>query len=326
MKKVFLIIFIFLQFVNDCEAQQVPSAEENIPFLVTFGKDGDKSWGDDDFSQSYFFVIPKIQIDPIYIRIFDPETSGEYDEVKGPFNTKTQFSIYGGKTCFTSKDVKYKDPTGNYKSGNLLASKIFTDKKEYDGTWYTFGPFNPTEGEFVNDYNGYVFKIIAEGTSGDDGNLYMYFLSSSPTENKPIEGGNAFTFEYTFRLSDRQTDVAHLYPYIEDNVLSINFANFDFDDDGEINIVSIVKNGDPSKPSSENNWAYTTHKIEAEEKKTTLDVQLIKNKKILVKNNNVTIYITKQNGNLLPLYNAPIGGVPKNSKVQFKERKKIVPY
>ena len=30
-------------------AQPVPSKEENIPFLVTFGKEADKSWGDDDF-------------------------------------------------------------------------------------------------------------------------------------------------------------------------------------------------------------------------------------------------------------------------------------
>jgi hypothetical protein len=324
MKNSFAIFLFFLLLTTNCVAQQVPSVEENIPFLVTFGKNSDPSWGDDDFSQSYFFVIPKSQVEPVYIRVFDPETGGKYDELKSVFNTKVQYSIYGGKTCFTSKDVRAKNPTGNYKGGNLLASKIFASSDVYDGTWYTFGPFNPTEGEFVTDYNGYIFKIIAEGVSGDDGNLYMYFLSSSPTQNKSIEGGNAFTFEYTFRLSDVQTNVAHLYPYIEENVFSVNIANFDFDDDGEINIVSIVKKGEITKPSGENNWAFSDHRIADEEKKTTLDVQFIKNKKVLIKDNNITLYVTNQDGKLLPLYTVPIGGVP--NKVMFKERKKIVPY
>ncbi|MCX6294791.1 MAG: hypothetical protein NTX97_01785 [Bacteroidetes bacterium] len=241
MKRITRFLFGFLLLTSNCIAQQVPAVEENIPFLVTFGKDGAKSWGDDDFSQTYFFVIPKFQVQPIYIRVFDPETSGENDEKKGEFNTKTKFSVYGGKEAFTNKDVRLKDPGGNYKSGNLLASKTFISSEVYDGEWYTFGPFNPTEGELVNEYGGYIFKIICEGLAGDDGNLYKYFLSSSPIENKAIEGGNAFTFEYTFRLSDNQKDIAHLYPYIEQNVYLISLSNFDFDNDGEINIVSMVK-------------------------------------------------------------------------------------
>jgi hypothetical protein len=319
MKRVTRFLFGFLLLTSNCIAQQVPAVEENIPFLVTFGKDGAKSWGDDDFSQ--------FQVQPIYIRVFDAETSGENDEKKGEYNTKTKFSVYGGKEAFTNKDVRLKDPGGNYKSGNLLASKIFISSEVYDGEWYTFGPFNPTEGELVSEYGGYIFKIISEGLAGDDGNLYKYFLSSSPTENKAIEGGNAFTFEYTFRLSDNQKDVAHLYPYIEQNVYSVRLSNFDFDNDGEINIVSMVKKGELSKASGDDTWADTEHKIVEKEKKTTLDVQFIKSKKAVIKNNNVTLYVTNQDGNLLPIYTVPIGGVPQhNSKIQFKQKKKTTPY
>ncbi len=327
MKKLLLFLFALSRFTIHCFAQQVPAVEENIPFLVSFGKDGDKSWGDDDFSQTFFFVIPKFQVTPIYIRVFDPEISGENDERKGDYNTKTKFSVYGGKTCFTNKDVRLKDPGGNYKSGNLLASKTFISSEVYDGEWYTFGPFNPTEGEFVADYSGYIFKIISEGMAGDDGNLYKYFLSSSPNENKAIEGGNAFTFEYTFRLSDNQNNTAHLYPYVEENVFAIEMSNFDFDNDGEINIVSMVKKGELSKASGDNVWQATSHKIVEKEKKTTLDVQFIKNKRMLIKNNNVTLYVTNQDGNLLPIYTVPIGGIPQhNYKVQFKQKKKTSAY
>jgi hypothetical protein len=327
MKNLVRIILGFLLFTTPCIAQQVPAVEENIPFLVTFGKEGDKSWGDDDFSQTYFFVIPKFQVQPIYIRVFDPETSSSFDEKKGEYNTKTKFSVYGGKESFTNKDVRLKDPAGKYKSGNLLATKTFISSDVYDGEWYTFGPFNPTEGELVSLYGGYIFKIIAEGISGDDGNLYKYFLSSSPTTNKAIEGGNAFTFEFTFRLSDNQKDVAHLYPYIEENVYSVRMSNFDFDNDGEVNIVSMAKKGELSKASGNNIWVDTEHKIAEKEKKTTLDVQFIKNKKTLIKNNNVTLYVTNQDGNLLPIYTVPIGGVPqKSNKIQFKQKKKTTPY
>ncbi|HEX8514958.1 MAG TPA: hypothetical protein VF868_02075 [Bacteroidia bacterium] len=319
---IFLLLLLKISF-----AQQVPAPEENIPYLVTFAKDGVKSWGDDDFSQTWFFVVPKFQTKPVYIRIFDPETGGKLDEKKGEFNTKTQFSVYGGKTCFTTKDVRENQPKGNYKSGNLLYTKTFGSNEIYDGDWYTFGPFNPKEGEFVNEYGGCIFKIIAEGISGDDGNLYSYFLSESPMENKAVEGGNAFTFEYTFRLSDKQDNTAHLYPFVEENVISVKISNFDFDNDGNVNIISIAKKQETSKASGDNVWASSIHKIAAEEKKTTLDVQFIKSKTNLIRNNNVTLFVSNQYGDMLPIYTMPIGGSPNsNYKVQFDKKKKTTTY
>ncbi|MEZ5000438.1 MAG: hypothetical protein R2744_07635 [Bacteroidales bacterium] len=42
-------------------AQPVPAWDENIPYLMTFGKDGkNPSWGDDDFSQTFFFKILRL--------------------------------------------------------------------------------------------------------------------------------------------------------------------------------------------------------------------------------------------------------------------------
>jgi hypothetical protein len=307
-------------------AQQIPAVEENIPYLVTFSRKGMQSWGDDDFSQTWFFVVPKFQTKPVYIRIFDPETGGNLDEKKETFNSKTQYSVYGGKTCFTSKDVRENQPKGNYKSGNLLYTKTFGNNEIYDGEWYTFGPFNPNEGEFVNEYGGYIFKVIAEGIEGDDGNLYQYFLSESPVDNKPVEGGNAFTFEYTFRLSDNKNNIAHLYPFVEENVVSVKVSNFDFDNDGDVNIVSIVKKEEKSKSSGDNVWAASLHKIVDAEKKTTLDVRFIKSPK-QIKNNNVTLFVSNQYGEMLPIYTMPIGGIPNSSyKIQFDKKKKTTTY
>lgn len=310
-----LLLGIFVSISSICSAQLIPSEENNIPYLVTFGKDGVTSWGDDDFVQIFFFVAPKKEVKPVYIRVFDPECSGDDDEKKGEYNTETKFSVYGGKTCFSNPDVKKQDPVGKYNSGNLLATKTFGNSTKYQNGWFTFGPFNPTEGEYVPSIGGYVFKIIAEGIKGDDGNLYKYYFSSKPADNKPIEGGNAFTYEYTFRLSDNQADVSHLYPFIEEKVVSIKISNFDFDNDGDIKIVSVAKKGELSSVSGDNEWKAMEHAVVESEKKTSLDIQFIKNKKQQIKNNNVTLYVTNQYGHLLPMYTVPIGGAPKSINV-----------
>src|SRR5690606_7220466 len=77
--------------------QAVPGREENIPFLVTFGRLGETSWGDDDFYQVFFFTVPKEYTGQFFIRIFDPDVGGEHDEIQGEFNTRTFFGVYGGK-------------------------------------------------------------------------------------------------------------------------------------------------------------------------------------------------------------------------------------
>ena len=111
-----------------------------------------------------------------------------FDEAKGSFNTRISFQIYGGTGCWSTNDAKNTDPIGNYKSGIELDAQTFGDEATYDDKWYTFGPFNPSEGELVPRLGGRVLKIVAEGISGDDGNLYRYFVSKSPNENLPVEG------------------------------------------------------------------------------------------------------------------------------------------
>lgn len=321
-KNYILFSFVFLISLNGM-SQAVPNVEENIPYLVTFGKDSDKSWGDDDFSQTFFFVIPKTHTTPVYIRVYDPDTGGKIDEVKEDFNTKCRFGVYGGKGCISDKDARGTNPVGNYKSGNLLGEKTFGNEAEYDSKWYTFGPFNPTSGELMDDYGGYVLKIICDGLSGNDGNLYRYFLSSSSTQNLPIEGGNAFTFEYSFRMHNEAGEVSHLYPYIDDKVVSIKQSNFDWDNDGEFKFVSKKRMAVHFKKSGDNQWATSEHDIVEGEGNSSLDVQFHKNKTSPAHNNNMVFYITNQYNEALPFYVIPIGGVPKppGSKIILKKTK-----
>ncbi len=304
-------ILLLLTTAIVCNSQPVPAPDENIPYLMTFGKKAATSWGDDDFVQVFFFQIPKNYAMPFFIRVYDPDCGGVVDELGGVFDTKTVFSVYGGKGAYSHKDAQSVNPEGNYKSGNMLATKTFDADPKYDQQWYTFGPFNPTDGEYIDMFQSNIFKIIIEGIEGDDGNLYRFYLSTQMNANKPIEGGNAFAFEYTFRMYDDPNQVSHIYPYIDNRTISVKISNFDWDSDGFLRIITVARNGKMLEASAENNWVTTDFKVFNEELNTSFDIQFIKKKVPPVKNNNVVIFVTNQYGENLPFYTIPIGGVPK---------------
>ncbi len=302
--------------------QAVPSKEENIPFLVTFGRESGTSWGDDDFYQIFFFTIPREYTGQFYIRVFDPDVGGEHDEAHGEFNTRTYFGVYGGKGVDPDKNIDSRglDNSKNYKGGTLLASRVFGNEARYDNKYFTFGPFNPTSGDFNEKWNSYIFKVVIEGISGDDGNLYRFFMSRDPENNFPVEGGNAFTYKYTFRMWNDFKSVAHIYPYVDTGVVWIRQRNFDWDNDGHILVVSRYKQGINLSVSGENNWVEDRIPIEPPEIGSSLDFQFYKAQGELVKNNNVVITLENQRGDALPYFSSPIGGIPVyNPKISVKK-------
>ena len=120
-----------------------------------------------------------------------------------------------------------------------------------------------------------MIKIIAQGISGDDGNLYRYFLSTDPNDNKEVEGGNIFTYEYTFRLANDQKQISQIYPFVDDKTISIEVSNFDWDNDGIIRLISVAKNGVLCDISGEDNWVRREFPIIEEEKNTTVEIQFV---------------------------------------------------
>ena len=304
--RLLLVVFLLNIISVFSYAQRVPNEAENIDYLITFGKDAPTGTGDDDHVQVFFFIVPKVSELPFYIRVYDPESSGSHDEADGPFNSKTKFTIYGGAGTF-SEEARSTNPIAKYKSGNIMASKVFGQEAEYDSKWYTFGPFNPAEGEFVPELNGQIFKVIAEGVTGNDGNAYRYFLSMNATKNIPVDGANAFTYEYTFKLP-LSKGVSHLYPFIDHSVISINQYNFDFDNDGQILLYSIVKNRHETKISGDNVWDNSKHEIVEEEKNTTIDLQVFKKDATA---NTMSMYVVNQYQKAVAFFSVPIGGPPK---------------
>lgn len=304
-----LLIIILITTGISAFSQRIPNEIENIDYLMTFGRDAPASWGDDDYTQVFFFFVPSEYTEPIYLRVFDPDVGGKIDELKGVWNTSTKISIYGGKGAHSNKDAKKVDPVGNYKSGKLLDSKIFKNEPRYDSAWYTFGPFNPVAGESDPEIlRGKVFKVIVQGINGDDGNLYQFFLSADPDVNEEIEGSNAFTYEYSFRLPKDKNEISHIYPFIDKNVISITQHNFDFDNDGELVMYSSVKNRHQMKKSGNLKWASSVHEITEAEQNSTIEIQIIKQGK---PNNNMVFFLRNQYNEAVKFYTIPIGGPPR---------------
>ncbi len=313
MKKTILILTcLLLTLTGSLFSQAVPNVDENIPFLMTFGNKAEPSWGDDDFSSTFFFLLPKSFNQPVFIRVYDPDIGGDIDEIAGVWDSRSTYYVYGGKGCWSDKAAQGTDPVGNYKSGTLLATKSFGEDSRYDKNYYSFGPFNPSEGEYTERWDGNVFKVICEGVSGDDGNMYRYFLSTDPNSDKPVEGANAFAYEYSFRMHNNPGEMSHIYPFVDDQTTTVKLSNFDWDNDGLIRIISVARKGQPFPVSLDDVWVNSEFKIYETEKNTSLDIQFIKKKTPPpVKNNNVVIYVKNQYGQNLEFFTSPIGGVPK---------------
>lgn len=304
-----LIGALFVVSTHAVLAQQIPSPDENFPNLVTFGNKAEKSWGDDDFCQILFFVVPKTQKEAVYIRVFDADCGGNVDENRGGFNSKTKFTIHGAG-CYSEVDEENKGPKGNYKMGNILYSKTIGQDTAYDNKWYSFGPINPVEGELKPTLGGYVFKVIIQGIDGDDGNLYKFFLSTKKDKNQKVEGGNAFTYEYSVRLNPNKS-VAHLYAYVDVNTVAVKQHNFDLDNDAYIKIISMSNPGSKMASSGDGDWKESSFPITEKDKNSSLDIQVIKTGDS--KNNNVVFSVTNQYGKFLPFYAVPLGSIPKKS-------------
>jgi hypothetical protein len=308
MKNLLIVICFYLSGLA-IHAQSVPSSDEKFEYLATFSKQADKKWGDDDYIQTVFFVIPENNKTPVYIRVYDPDNGGKIDENRGGFDSRTKFSVYGGKGAHSAPEAKLVEPKGNFKSGTLIATKTFDGAPEFDEKWYTFGPLNPSEGELQKDNGGYVFKLVIEGLDGDDGNLYKLFFSKLKDSNVAVEGGNSFCYEYGFRLPETKGFVSHIYPFLPANVVAVKINIFDYDDEGIVRTVTIAKKGEVVNSTTEGTWSTTEIKISKEELNTSMDIQFIRKKD--VKNNNVGVYITNQYNETIPFYTIPIGGVPK---------------
>jgi hypothetical protein len=119
-------------------------------------------------------------------------------------------------------------------------------------------------------------------------------------------------------LHESSAQISHLYPFVDDKVLSLKQHNFDLDGVCDMSLYSVIKVAEKGKCSKNNVWSESLHKIATKERNSCMDFQIINNQYGKAKNNNVVLYITNQYGEYLPFMAVPIGNYTPKRQITVK--------
>ncbi|MBF0253659.1 MAG: PKD domain-containing protein [Candidatus Omnitrophica bacterium] len=266
-----VLLVAFAAVVGSASAYEVPRQNSQAHHLYVFGPEGDPLMGKEDSLQELFVDVPASTSHNVTLRVFDPDTSGTTDwrtDVEtNPWNTTTEFTVFG-KT--------------------KLDSKSFTT--EYDGQYYTFGPYSKDQGEKVGDF--YRFRLVAKGTAGDDQNLFKVEITPDSAES--------FVNSMTFRLLPREGERMFFYPEVPAGTTKLIVENYDLDETGGKS--SLLEGASRFRhdiaDSLSGQWARTEIPISVREGGRLLYVVTKKTQRQA----NAGLKITDQNGNPVPVY------------------------
>lgn len=191
-----ILVLLLSGFGSNLSAQQGKGL-----FISVFGKEAPNTYGDFNNVQAIYFDVPISETKPIYLRLFDADIGGNYDEMHGGFNTSTRFTVIGGKSASQIFG-------GNTYNANLLylfdyrdviEDKTFKYSSSYDARWTTLTELRPEDGYSVGA--GYLrYVLLVQGGEGDDGNFFDFALSYSKTRKEPPPNTKIFTYDLSLRI------------------------------------------------------------------------------------------------------------------------------
>jgi hypothetical protein len=218
--------------------------ESEVAFVSTFGPGALPSKGDDDHVQIVFFEVPDTAPNDLYIRIYDSDTGGAHDEVgddRSFGDTVMTYTMRGGPgPAYTFPGARSNHPdAAGIDSGTFITQQIIGMDGALDDDWLTI-PVARTQGELVG--SSYVFKLVVQGKSGDDGNWYQVAISPDPGNSVAVNGARVFAFSWCL-VPPLQGDVAvPLYPYVFADTSTVTQFDFDFDSAGSITLTTPLRN------------------------------------------------------------------------------------
>lgn len=263
--------------------------------LVTYGPSASTREGDDDFRQIIYFRIPAGYTDSLYLRIFDADCGGEYDSRYGEWDAEFSYRLYGGDGVFTNPVRK--TPAAIYDAAHddlMLSELSFGIDNFADGQWSNFPAFVPSAGEKYENY--YYLKLVIEGSSGNDGNIYDVFVSSHPKRNIRPEGLEIFDYTPTIRLpeADIFAEMRFLVPEKTD---LIYVHNFDIAG-GIMGLETSFRSNIPVQSSEQDSWAETVIELKERETGKLCAVTFAGGAEIP---NDATFFVNDDFGNALPI-------------------------
>ena len=299
-----LVIFTLLQ---PCWAQESAT-------LVTYGANAQTIEGDDDFKQVIFFTIPKTtRSKRLYLRIFDPDVGGAWDQQYGEWDSQTRFRLYGGQGAYTAPTVRTPFPDEvDRLAGELIADATFGVDKFSDNKWFTYANFAPVQGEKVRETS--IFKLVVEGVKGDDGNIFEVAVSTHPKRNDPPDGLKIINYCPTMRLPAIGVH-AELRFSVPEKVREITVHNFDLAG-AYMTIQTRFRSELTITPSDQGKWAEDKVVLEEDETGTLAALTYQGGYEMP---NDATFYVTDEKGEALPIL-LPVYVLKRNSRPVIKVR------
>ena len=293
------IVFCSFVLTGNGFCYKVPTEDSNVKYLYVFGADGKKTYGAmKNEPQVVFVKVPTSYNGDIQIGIYDPDIGGSIDEKSGQWDTTTKFSIFGGERAYTSileadeshmiRDTEDKNPINCYE-GDLLATETFGYDEQYDKALYSFDPIDASKGEELDGYR--YFKIVIEGISGDDNNLFSLDITPEMSE--------AFSFAPAIRLAEARGAKMALYPQIPSDAKKVLEYNYDLDvTGGSIDLISPSKYF-RIKGSDTGMWANTKIDVPGQDAGKRWVYEITKDRQ---KQANMALTLLTDKGRAIPVY------------------------
>lgn len=230
-----LSVFVFTEFY----------AQKTVNF-VTYGLNGNPKEGDNDSKQIFFIKIDEDYSGSLSVELFDADCKGNNDKIfHKKFNSQFRFSIYGGMEDSLKKIIIDSYPVYKwFRDGKLIKEIVVSEDSTYDNRWVKFVQLDKKDGEHFN--GAYYFKLLVEGISGDDANIYnMRVVSDDDTKIK------IFNYEPTIHLLPRMHTIQFRFNSEENS--SVIVKNYDADNT-KISLVTPYRKNIRLTSSSDGNW------------------------------------------------------------------------
>lgn len=172
-------------------------------FFSVFGPGAPLKYGDFDNAQAFYFEIPADEERPYYLRIFDADLGGHYEELHGTFDTRTRYILLGGSSASKiyggSTDDLYSFPT--YDNRDVLYDRTYGEEPQMDGRYLTLGELPKNRGYKTDD--GYLrYVLIVKGLGGDDSNYFDLLLSYDPDSKDIPDNIRTYVYDLSIRIPD----------------------------------------------------------------------------------------------------------------------------
>ena len=275
----------------------------DAPLMVTYGAAAPTREGDPTHTQIIYLAVPADLKERVYVRLFDPDTGGEHDLIYTRPDTVTRFALYGGDGAFAGEPLDGKSVSeAELSGGTLLAEKSFDDAARYDNSWTNFAFISAGQGEERNGQR--IFRLVIEGNSGNDGNLYGVALSLRDRRQVDVEGAALFSYAPTIRVPNRQT-LTELRFTAPDDSRKLAIDNFDAAH-GRVSLTTAFRTL-PLTASGQDHWRTDEVELQDQELGKPAAITLAGGGEMP---NDATFFIAVRADKLLPLDLPPFNWTP----------------